>query len=189
MGAHNIDSAARAATRHRVTSAVALPEAGVFMAAQLRVYVRTTRWSVTWQLPQVRAVTKLVSPRWDTEILPLMSPIYRFGLFLLRFTRSKECIKTKMSTVVVSEPRIKQQWSWVGHLSIWVSDKSSIFKFNFHDQDYPQDVRVAGSGGCADLTWWWTLDTVDNEIKSAVRRSNWLIRLHFHVIYILCSLD
>ena len=38
VGAHNIDSVARAATRHRVASAAALPEAGVFMAAQLRVY-------------------------------------------------------------------------------------------------------------------------------------------------------
>ena len=40
VGAHNIDSVARAATRHRVASAAALPEAGVFMSAQLRVYVQ-----------------------------------------------------------------------------------------------------------------------------------------------------
>lgn len=40
MYAHNIDSVARAATRHRVTSAAALPEAGVFMSAQLRTFIQ-----------------------------------------------------------------------------------------------------------------------------------------------------
>ena len=40
VGAHNIYSVVRAATRHRVTSAAALPEAGVFMYAQLRTFIQ-----------------------------------------------------------------------------------------------------------------------------------------------------
>ena len=108
----NVDSAARAATRHRVAlaTAAAPPEASVFMSAQRQIYnlMKFDSYPRCGPRPGVpRAVThRLATPRGMFTTSPRRSCARSNRVFLLRFLKSavyKECIRAEMSAVAASE--------------------------------------------------------------------------------------